>query len=61
MARKSTMLSAGQGRATNTIKLRNEYTRWVINRQSEGLDVLPFEKWAAEFHPDKKILPGGRK
>lgn len=61
MARKATMISVGQGRATNTVKLRNQYTRWVIDQQSEGLNTMPFEKWVAEFHPDKKILSSGEK
>ena len=56
MPRKPTMISVGQGRATNTVKLRNDYTRYVVDQQSQGMDVLPFEKWAEKFHPGKKIL-----
>ncbi len=56
MARGPVLMSAGQGRAQNTIKLRNEYTRYVVDQQSQGMSFLPFNEWVETFHPHKKIL-----
>ena len=49
-------MGIGQDRAPNTIKLRNEYDRYIIDRQSDGLDFMVFGEWAKKFHPDMKIL-----
>jgi len=60
-SRKPSMISIGQNRAPNTIKLRNEYRRERMKAAVEGRDAdFPtFEEWAKKNYPDKKILNPG--
>lgn len=55
-AKSASMIGVGQNRAANTIKLRKQYDSYVSNRQSDGLDFLPFAEWAEKTHPEKKII-----
>jgi hypothetical protein len=54
-----TVLSQGQGRAPNTIKLRKNYNAYAVEAQSNGEQALPFEEWAKMNYPDMKILSQG--
>lgn len=49
-------LFSGQNRAPNTIQLRNLYSKYAIDAQTQGKDMLPFEQWAAQYYPNQKIL-----
>lgn len=55
MERKARLMD-GQNRAPNTIKLRNEYTKFKVDQETEGNSVPKFEEWVKEKYPDKKIL-----
>ncbi len=56
----------GQGRAPNTIRLRNEYEKYRIDaetgepggneKEGKSEPVLPFREWAKKNYPDVKIL-----
>jgi hypothetical protein len=46
----------GQGRAPNTVKLRNEYTKARLEAETEGKPIEPFVEWAKKNYPDVKIL-----
>lgn len=50
------MLSSGQGRAPNTIRLRKMYTDYASTEQQTGNQPLSFEEWAKVNYPDYKIL-----
>ena len=49
-------LFSGQNRAPNTLKLRNIYNNYAIDTQTQGQAALPFEQWAAQYYPNKKIM-----
>lgn len=50
------MMPIGQGRATNTISLRNQYNEYAIGMQEQGQEPMGFEEWAQANFPDQKIL-----
>lgn len=47
---------AGQGRAPNTLQLRNLYTEYATQMQSQGQQPMDFESWAGQQFPGKPIL-----
>jgi hypothetical protein len=49
-------LFKGQGRATNTIKLRKAYNQYVIDASTRDETPVPFQDWARSMYPDMKIL-----
>jgi len=49
-------MNQSQGRAPNTIKLRQMYNDYKINEESAGNQSLSFEDWAKQNYPDMKIL-----
>ena len=55
----SAMMPIGQGRATNTIDLRNKYNEYAMDMQSSGEQPMSFEEWAAANFPDQAILNQG--
>lgn len=46
----------GQTRAPNTIDLRNQWSRYAIDAQMNGQQPIPFEQWAQQMYPERKIL-----
>lgn len=50
------MMPIGQGRATNTIQLRQMYTDYAAQMQESGQEPMSFEQWAESQFPDQKIL-----
>lgn len=46
----------GQGRAPNTLQLRNMYSEYAIQQQSAGQQPMDFETWAGQMFPGKQIL-----
>lgn len=50
------MMPIGQGRATNTIQLRQMYTDYATQMQENGQEPMPFEQWSASQFPDMQIL-----
>jgi len=51
-----TAMNQSQGRAPNTLKLRNAYNSYVLGEQEIGNEPLRFEAWAKQNYPDMKIL-----
>jgi len=49
-------MNQAQGRAPNTIKLRQMWTDYAANEQANGNEPLRFEDWARQNYPDMKIL-----
>lgn len=50
------MMQVGQGRAPNTISLRNQYNDYAIGMQEQGQEPMGFEEWAGQNFPDQPIL-----
>lgn len=49
-------VGVGQGRAPNTLQLRNLYTNYAVEAQSQGQQPMDFETWAMQNFPEKPIL-----